>query len=117
MHSLVMNIVSTNECSVQLRRHQADTDPLVAASAEALFTSDLSASSRPSPNEVEQAIRHALARYGGVQGCAAEVAFAYGDHPETAAPRMRWALDTATTSGVRPGREHDTTRLRHPTSR
>jgi hypothetical protein len=94
MHALIMNIASMNESSVQLGRRPAGTDPLVAARAEALFTSDLSASSRPSPTEVEQAIRHALARYGGVRGCAAEVAYAYGDHPETAAPRMRWARDT-----------------------
>ncbi|MEU4423079.1 hypothetical protein AB0F81_20840 [Actinoplanes sp. NPDC024001] len=29
--------------------------------------------------------------HGGVRGCAADVASEYGDHPETAAPRMRWA--------------------------
>jgi hypothetical protein len=67
------------------------TDLLTAARAEALFTSDISAFSDPSPVEVDRAIRHAIALYGGVRGCAAEVAAAYGDHPETAAPRMRWA--------------------------
>jgi hypothetical protein len=67
------------------------TDPFVAARAEALFTSAISAGSRPSAAEVDHAIRYALARYGGVRGCAAEVAFAYGDHPETAPSRMRWA--------------------------
>jgi hypothetical protein len=66
-------------------------DLLTAARAGALFTSDVSASSQPSPVEVAAAIRRAVRMYGGSQGCAAEVAAAYGDHPETAAPRMRWA--------------------------
>lgn len=69
----------------------AAADLLTTARAEALFTSDISASSQPSPVEVAVAIRRAVRRYGGTRGCAAEVAFAYGDHPETAAPRMRWA--------------------------
>jgi hypothetical protein len=29
-----------------------------------------------------------------IQGCAAHLAGDFGDHPETAAARMRWALDT-----------------------
>jgi hypothetical protein len=37
----------------------------------------------------------------GIQGCAARVAQAYGDHPETAVLRMRWARATvAGTSGA-----------------
>jgi hypothetical protein len=66
-------------------------DLLTAARAEALFTSDISAGSQPSPVDVATAIRQAVRRYGGTRGCAAEVAAAYGDRPETAAPRMRWA--------------------------
>jgi hypothetical protein len=64
---------------------------LTAARAEALFVSDVSAQAQPTRDQVTQAIRYALRRSGGVRGCAAEVAAAYGDHPETAAPRMRWA--------------------------
>jgi hypothetical protein len=67
------------------------TDVLTAARAEALFTSDVSAASTLNRDEFKDAIRRALLRHGGVRGCAAEVALAYGDHPETAAPRMRWA--------------------------
>jgi len=66
-------------------------DLLTAARAEALFASDISAGSQPSPVDVAAAIRQAVRRYGGTRGCAAEVAAAYGDRPETAAPRMRWA--------------------------
>jgi hypothetical protein len=69
-----------------------DTDLLTAARAEALFTSCLSADTRPAPDDVTDAIRAAMRAYGGSRGCAAEVAAAYGEHPETAAPRMRWAL-------------------------
>ena len=67
------------------------TDALTAARAEALFVSDVSAASIPTPAESREAIRRALLRHGGVRGCAAAVAAEYGDHPETAAPRMRWA--------------------------
>jgi hypothetical protein len=66
-------------------------DLLTAARAEALFTSDLSASREPNTVEITDAIRRALRSHGGTRGCAAEVAAAYGDRPETAAPRMRWA--------------------------
>jgi hypothetical protein len=67
------------------------TDPLTAARSEALFTSHLSAGSPPSRAEVHAAIRHAIRAYGGTRGCAGEVAAAYGEHPDIAAPRMRWA--------------------------
>src|SRR2546430_6384154 len=67
------------------------TDPLTAARAEALFVSDLSTADHPSDAQVAAAIRHALRTHGGSRGCAADVAAAYGDHPELAAPRMRWA--------------------------
>ncbi|MEV6303390.1 hypothetical protein AB0M02_28530 [Actinoplanes sp. NPDC051861] len=69
------------------------TTMLAAARAEALFTSHLSTGSHPSGDIVAEAIRDAVRAHGGVRGCAADVAFEYGDHPEMAAPRMRWALD------------------------
>ncbi len=66
-------------------------DHLIAARAEALFASDLSAHCHLSEAVVAAAIRHAVRAHGGVRGCAGEVGAAYGDHPETAAARMRWA--------------------------
>jgi hypothetical protein len=66
---------------------------LAAARAEALFTSHLSTGSRPGCEVVDEAIRDAVRSHGGVRGCAADVAYEYGDHPETAAPRMRWARE------------------------
>lgn len=65
---------------------------LTAARAEALFTSPLSANVQSGLAEVTDAIRRAVRAHGGTRGCAIEVAGEYGDHPETAAPRMRWAL-------------------------
>jgi hypothetical protein len=67
------------------------TDPLTAARAAALFVSDLSAHAHPTRAEIAAAIQHSLRTHGGSRGCAADVAAAYGDHPELAAPRMRWA--------------------------
>jgi hypothetical protein len=66
-------------------------DPLTAARAEALFTSHLSAGADPTYADVDAAIRTAIRAHGGTRGVAADVAAAYGDHPETAVPRMRWA--------------------------
>jgi hypothetical protein len=65
---------------------------LSAARAEALFASQLSTGSRPVRAVVETAIRVAVRAYG-VRGCAGQVAAEYGDHPELAVPRMRWARD------------------------
>ena len=67
------------------------TDVLTAARAEALFTSPLSTGSTPVRAAVDEAIRVAVRAHGGVRGCAADVAAEYGDHPDLAVPRMRWA--------------------------
>ena len=61
-----------------------------AVRADALFASALQRSDRPSSGQVRQAIAVAVARYGD-SGCAARVAQAFGEHPETAVTRMRWA--------------------------
>ncbi|MEU5320912.1 hypothetical protein AB0G67_29765 [Streptomyces sp. NPDC021056] len=68
------------------------TDLLTAARAEALFTSDLVTGSEPTRAELATAIRRAIRSNGGSRGCAGTLACAYGDRPETAVPRMRWAL-------------------------
>ena len=69
----------------------ARSGQLLAARAQALFTSDLSAHREHSQTEIAAAIRRAFRAHGGTGGCAAEVAAAYGEYPETAARRMRWA--------------------------
>jgi hypothetical protein len=69
------------------------TELFVIARAEALFASGLSTTAYTTKATVSDAIRYAIVRYGGVRACAGEVAAAYGDHPDTAAPRMRWARE------------------------
>jgi hypothetical protein len=64
---------------------------LAEARAAALFASDLSAQCEHTETEVAAAIRSAIGAHDGLRGCAGEMAAAYGDHPETAARRMRWA--------------------------
>ena len=60
------------------------------ASADALFASALQCSDEPSATQVRQAIAEAISVLGRM-GCAARVAQEYGEHPETAVARMRWA--------------------------
>jgi hypothetical protein len=62
--------------------------------ADALFASALQHSDDPSIIHIRQAIAMALDAYGAA-GCAGRVAQEFGDHPETAALRMRWARAAA----------------------
>lgn len=59
---------------------------------EALFASALQRSEEPTLPEIREAIRGAV-RVHGSRGCAARVAQEFGDHPETAIMRMRWARE------------------------
>jgi len=59
------------------------------ARCTALFVSGLQRSDAPTPDAVNQAVRVAVRQFG-VRGCAARMAQEFGDHPETAAGRMRW---------------------------
>jgi hypothetical protein len=61
-----------------------------AVRAEALFVSPLQRSGNPSARQVRQATAVALRQFGRL-GCAERVAQEFGDHPELAADRMRWA--------------------------
>jgi hypothetical protein len=68
-----------------------NTSTDTATRAAALFVSYVSIFDQLTDAQVRTAIDEALGSHGGSQGCTAEVAQAYGDHPELAAPRMRWA--------------------------
>jgi hypothetical protein len=74
------------------------------ARAGALFASTLQRSDEPTVAQVHGAIASALAAFG-IQGCADRVAQAYGEHPETAVLRMRWARAAVAgmSGGVRAG--------------
>jgi hypothetical protein len=69
------------------------TRTVEALRAEALFVSTVQASEVPGTDKVRHAVATTL-RALGVRGCAAQVAGEYGDHPDTAAARMGWALAT-----------------------
>ena len=62
--------------------------------ADALFASALQHSDKPDPGQVRKVIAAAVRAYGG-GGCAQRVAQEFGDHPETAVTRMRWARAVA----------------------
>jgi uncharacterized membrane protein len=72
----------------------------VATQAEALFVSSLQPSDHPSAYEVFAAIRISLRTQGGVSGCAVAFATEYGEHPESSAERMRWALSQVAASAM-----------------
>jgi hypothetical protein len=59
----------------------------------ALFSSVLQRGDDLSPGRIRRAIAGALDGLGAV-GCAGRVAAEFGDHPETAVVRMRWARAT-----------------------
>jgi hypothetical protein len=61
--------------------------------ADALFASALQRGDDLGIIQIRRAIAVALNEYG-VTGCAGSVAQEFGDHPETAAVRMRWARAT-----------------------
>lgn len=75
-----------------------------AVRADALFVSALQRSTQPTATEVHQAVAEAVATFGS-RGCAAWVAQEYGDHPEAAAARMRWAREV-TGAVFGPGAPH-----------
>ncbi|MEV0273480.1 MAG: hypothetical protein HOV71_28560 [Hamadaea sp.] len=66
---------------------------------EALFASHVQASDRPDSRQVTAAITGVLDQFGP-QYCAGQVAQEFGDHPESAAARMRWVRETMA-SGLR----------------
>jgi hypothetical protein len=64
------------------------------ARAAALFASDLPNRRHPGAAAVEAAISSALTARGTIDGWVSALAAAYGDHPDTAVPRMKWARQT-----------------------
>jgi hypothetical protein len=76
---------------MQLLRYRRSTSVVWAG---ALFASTLQRSDAPSAGQARAAAAAALRAYGG-RGCAERVAQEFGDHPETAVARMRWARGVA----------------------
>lgn len=67
------------------------SDTLEKTRVEALFASPLQRSDQATPDAVRGAVTDTVRRHGS-QGCTALVAQEFGEHPETAVGRMRWAL-------------------------
>lgn len=63
-----------------------------AVRADALFVSALQRCEDPSTGQVRQAVAETVRAFGQ-EGCAERMAQEFGDHPETAAARMRWARE------------------------
>lgn len=61
-----------------------------AVRADALFVSMLQGSEHPCAEQVRRAVAEAVHAFGE-RGCAERVAQEFGDHPEAAVARMRWA--------------------------
>jgi hypothetical protein len=61
-----------------------------AARCDALFVSPLQPSQQFGAQQVRQAVAAAARRFGE-RGCAGQVAQEFGEHPEAASARMRWA--------------------------
>jgi len=72
------------------QHHSGITDT---EAADALFVSALQCSQAPRTDQIWQAVDAAVRAFGH-RGCAGRVAQEFGDHPETAAARMRWARET-----------------------
>jgi hypothetical protein len=71
------------------------------ARCEALFASGLQRSDALTAASVAEAISGAVRRFG-TRGCAGRMAQEFGDHPQTAAERMRWARQLAAKTTARP---------------
>lgn len=85
-----------------------------AVRTDALFASALQSSQRLTPGQVRRAVATAVRAFGDL-GCAERVAQEFGDHPELAVARMRWARRMADeTFG---GSGHEPTRARRLTQR
>ena len=93
---------------MQLRRYRRSTS---AVWAGALFASPLQRSDAPSAGQARTAAATALQAYGH-RGCAERVAQEFGDHPEAAVARMRWARGVAGEVFAAAGPEQDGPRRR-----
>src|ERR1700734_4077760 len=68
--------------------------------SEALFASGLQLSDAPTADMVAKAINYTVQQVG-ISGCVGQMAQEFGDHPDAAAERMRWARHIAACAAVR----------------
>jgi hypothetical protein len=72
-----------------------NSDETLIAYAHAVYVSQLATGSQPKPVHVLAVIEDSIDRCAWLGGCECLVAQDYGDRPEIAATRMRWALHVA----------------------
>jgi len=84
-----------------------------AVRADALFVSALQGSQELTARQVRRAVAAAVRAFGDL-GCAERVAQEFGDHPELAVVRMRWARRMADEAFGGTGREPARTRRLAP---
>jgi len=77
-----------------------------AVQADAVFASGLQPCGECSADQVRQAVAAAIEGHGR-SGCAGRVAQEFGDHPDTAMMRMRWARAVAREAFAEPVPELD----------
>lgn len=82
-----MTVATTTEAGIEPFFGQR----LGTTEAEALFASDVQMADNLTNGELIKAIEFAMTTYGGVRGCAAEMAERYAHDPVGAQLRMRWA--------------------------
>ena len=79
------------------------------ARCEALFASGLQPSDDPTAAEVAEVISRTVRQFG-IRGCADRMAQEFGDHPEAAVDRMRWARRLIGEARAAPARPASTAR-------
>jgi hypothetical protein len=72
----------------------------------ALFASGLQRSDAPTAAMTAEAITATILRFG-IDGCLDRMAQEFGDHPDTAAARMRWICQLTAQMPARPQRPAD----------
>jgi hypothetical protein len=77
--------------------------------AEMLFCSCVQPSDQPTRTQIVESIA-AVARTLGCRSCAETLAQEFGEHPEAAAVRMRWARTVVADTYRRPGRNGQASR-------
>ena len=90
---------------MQLLMYRPGTD---AVWAGAMSAPVLQRSDGPCAGQVREAVAAAVRAYGG-HGCAERVAHEFGDHPQAALARMRWAREVVTAVLAAPGAEQHVT--------
>ena len=88
-------------------RSPANDLTISTARADALFASPLQRSDEPSAEQVRRAVAGTVREFGS-RACAERVAQEFGDHPEMAVARMRWALRVTSTAFASQGGPADT---------